>query len=129
MYFFGPIAPSQTGLNSTILDANGFNSVDITAYGSPAVTNTGGGMTFFAGPRDDPFFFDFFRYVDIVTPGDDTGDGQEEGSFLFPAGSGPGFASDSFAGTNVLSVVVEVPKSMVGSGDSVNMWVESKRKQ
>ncbi|MGB3606970.1 DUF4331 family protein [Psychroserpens sp.] len=114
MYFFGPIAPSQTGLNSTILDANGFNSVDITAYGSPAVTNTGGGMTFFAGPRDDPFYMDFAQYGEIIA-GNAT---------MFNT---PG--ADTFAGTNVLSVVVELPKSMVGSGDSVNMWVESKRKQ
>jgi hypothetical protein len=71
---------------------------------------------------------DFVRYTQIVTPGDDDGDGMEEGAFL-PAGTGEGFASDTFAGTNVLSIVVELPKSMVGNGDSVNLWVESKRKQ
>lgn len=129
MYFFGPVAPSQSGLNSTILASTATqNSVDITAYGSSAITETNGNMKFFAGPRDDPFYFDFFRYVDIVTPGDDDGDGEEEGAFL-PAGTGDGFASDSFAGTNVMSIVVELPKSMVGSGETVNFWVESKRKQ
>ncbi|MDG5492199.1 DUF4331 domain-containing protein [Psychroserpens sp. SPM9] len=128
MYFFGPIAPSQSGLNSTILaDTAIRNEVQITTGGS-AIVETNNGMSFFAGPRDDPFFMDFFRYVDIVTPGDDDGDGEEETAFL-PAGTGDGFASDSFAGTNVLSIVVELPKSMVGNGDSVNIWVETKRKQ
>lgn len=115
MYFFGPIAPSQGGLNSTILvDTSINNDVDITGYESNAIVETNNGMRFFAGPRDDPFFFDFFRFNDVL------------------AGNQPMFANpgtDSFAGTNVMSIVVELPKSMVGSGDSVNIWVESKRKQ
>ncbi|WP_435413036.1 DUF4331 family protein [Psychroserpens mesophilus] len=128
MYFFGPTAPTQTGLNSTIATTAATNSVDITSYGSSAIVESNNDMRFFAGPRDDPFFMDFVRYTQIVTPGDDDGDGMEEGAFL-PEGTGDGFASDTFAGTNVLSIVIELPKSMVGSGDSVNLWVESKRKQ
>ncbi|MCK8479516.1 DUF4331 family protein [Psychroserpens algicola] len=114
MYFFGPFAPTQTGLNSTIFSSDGFNTVDITPYGDAAIVENNNGMSFFAGPRDDPFFMDFARYGEIIA-GNET---------MF---SDPG--TDSFAGTNVLSVVVELPKSMVGSGDSVNIWVESKRKQ
>ncbi len=114
MYFFGPIAPSQTGLSSMVMDANGFNVVDITAYGSNAIVETNNNMRFFAGPRDDPFFMDFAQYGEIIAGN----------ASMF---NDPG--SDTFAGTNVLSVVVEVPKSMVGSGDSVNVWVETKRKQ
>lgn len=115
MYFFGPIAPSQPGLNSVILaDTAVQNEVDITAYGASAIIETNNGMSFFAGPRDDPFYFDFFRFGDIIA-GNET---------MF---SSPG--TDSFAGTNVMSIVVELPKAIVGSGDSVNIWVESKRKQ
>lgn len=115
MYFFGPAAPSQSGLNSTILaDTAMRNEVDITSYGANAIVATNNGMSFFAGPRDDPFFMDFARYGEIIA-GNET---------MF---NNPG--SDTFAGTNVLSVVVEVPKTMVGTGDSVNIWVESKRKQ
>ena len=117
MYFFGPIAPSQPGLNSVILaDTAIQNDVDITAYGANAIVETNNGMSFFAGPRDDPFFMDFFRFGDILTP--------DNGISSF---NSPG--TDSFAGTNVMSIVVELPKAMVGSGDSVNIWVESKRKQ
>jgi len=118
MYFFGPAAPSQSGLNSTILaDTATRNEVDITAYGSSAIIENNGGMSFFAGPRDDPFFMDFFRYGDII-PG--------VRNHLHPA---PGPDVWPLAGSNVMSIVVELPKSMVGSGDSVNLWVETKRKQ
>ncbi|OUS01987.1 molecular chaperone DnaK [Flavobacteriales bacterium 33_180_T64] len=114
MYFFGPFAPAQTGLNSTILSSNGFNTVDITPYGTNAIIETNNDMSFFAGPRDDPFFFDFTRYTEII-------------SGTATSFNNPG--NDTFEGTNALSVVVELPKAMVGSGDTVNVWVESKRKQ
>jgi hypothetical protein len=71
-------------------------------------------MKFFAGPRDDPFFFDLNQYKAIL------------------AGSATGFNSpgtDTFAGTNVLSTVIEVPKSMLGTSATINVWAETKQKQ
>ncbi len=116
MYFFGPVAPAQTGLNSTIQYTSTIGGVvDITPYGTNAKISTNGGMSFFAGPRDDPFFFDFAQYSAIIA-------GTATGGFNNPG-------ADTFAGTNVLSIVVEVPKSMIaGSGTTINTWVESKRK-
>jgi len=114
MYFFGPMAPSTPGLNSTILTTATQSMVDITPYGSNAITATNAGMTYFAGPRDDPFFMDFAQYGEIIA-GNAT------------AFNNPG--ADTFAGTNVMSIVVEVPKSAVGGSGSINTWVESKRKQ
>ena len=114
MYFFGPIAPSQTGLNSTISTTATQSVVDITPYGSNAIIANNAGMTFFAGPRDDPFFMDFAQFGAII------------------GGTATGFnnpGSDTFAGTNVMSIVVEVPKSMIGNSGTINTWVESKRKQ
>ncbi|MDD7887069.1 DUF4331 family protein [Flavivirga sp. 57AJ16] len=114
MYFFGPVAPSQVGITSVIeTSATVGGYVDITSYGSSANVATNGGMTFFAGPRDDPFFFDFAQYSAIL-------DGTATGF------NSPG--SDTFQGTNVLSIVVEVPKSMIGGSGTINTWVESKRK-
>ncbi len=114
MYFFGPVVPSQAGVTS-IVETSAVVSgiVDITSYGSSANIATNDGMTFFAGPRDDPFFFDFTQYSAII------------------GGTATGFNSpgaDTFAGTNVLSIVVEVPKSMIGGSGTINTWVESKRK-
>ncbi len=114
MYFFGPSVPETTGLNSTVLVANAKGNVDISQYGAPAVISEDNGMKFFAGPRDDPFFMDFARYGDIIA-GNET------------AFANPG--SDTFAGTNVMSIVVEVPKRALGNGGTINTWVESKRKQ
>ncbi len=115
MYFFGPFTPTSTGLNSTVNESAIIGEVMITPYDAIAITSTNSaGMKFFAGPRDDPFFMDFARYGEII------------------AGNASGFnspGSDTFAGTNVLSVVVEVPKSMIGSSGTINTWVEAKAKQ
>ena len=113
MYFFGPVVPSASGLNSTIITSASQSSVDITPYGMSAITATNSGMTFFAGPRDDPFFFDFAQYSSIIS--------GSASSFNNPG-------SDTFAGTNVMSIVVEVPKSMIGGTGTLNTWVETKRK-
>ena len=114
MYFYGPYSPSITGLNSTVSPAAIQSEVAITAYGSEPVIATNEGMTFFAGPRDDPFFMDFAQYGAII--------GGTASGFNNPG-------SDTFAGSNVLSIVVEVPKSMIGGSGTINTWVESKRKQ
>ena len=115
MYIFGPVVPGQTGLNSTIA-SNAINQVvvDITPYGQNANVASSGGIMAFAGPRDDPFFMDFNRYGAII--------GGMETEFANPG-------MDTFAGTNVMSVVVEVPKAMIGGSGTINTWVESKRKQ
>ena len=47
------------------------------------------------------------------------------------AGNASGFSdpgNDTFAGTNVMSIVVEVPKSLLGNSASLSTWVESKIK-
>lgn len=116
MYAIGPVAPSTPGLTSTIdaTDPMDIVFVDITPYGSQAKVNTKNGISVFAGPRDDPFFFDFAQYSEII------------------AGNASGFnnpGSDTFAGTNVMSIVVEVPKVMIGGSGTINTWVETKRKQ
>ncbi|MDY0779783.1 DUF4331 family protein [Tenacibaculum sp. IB213877] len=114
MYFFGPVAPNTTGLNSTIYTSQVAGEVAITPYGASAITANNAGMSFFAGPRDDPFFMDFARYGEII--------GGNATSFNNPG-------TDTFAGTNVLSIVVEVPKDMIGGSGTINTWVESKQKQ
>lgn len=113
MQVYGPVAPSATGTKSK-LEGNVTADVAVTAYGSAAVTGTGStGIKVFAGPRDDPFFFDLNKYKAIL------------------AGTASGFANpgtDTFAGTNVLSVVVEVPKSLIGATGNINVWLETKKK-
>jgi hypothetical protein len=115
MQVYGPASPSATGTKSK-LEGNVTTEVLVTAYGAAESTATGAtGIKVFAGPRDDPFFFDLNRYKEIL-------DGKA-GAFRSPG-------VDTFAGTNVLSVVVEVPKTLIGmgAGDNINVWLETKKK-
>lgn len=114
MYFFGPVAPGTTGTSSTIKTNAASGSVDISKYGQSPVIATKNGMKFFAGPRDDPFFFDLNQYKAIL--------GGTASGFNDPG-------TDTFAGTNVLSTIVEVPKTLLGTSSSINVWVETKQKQ
>jgi hypothetical protein len=114
MRVYGPVAPSATGLNSTVRTTGTMTEVAVTAYGSsPAIGTNANGIKAFAGPRDDPFYFDLVRFKEIL------------------AGSQTSFRSpgvDAFAGTNVMSIVVEVPKSLLGSATTINVWGETKSK-
>lgn len=111
---YGPVAPTQLGTSSTLVSESLSVSAAISAYNQSAVIGTGNGMKVFAGPRDDPFFMDFAQYGQII--------GGNATSFNDPG-------ADTFAGSNVMSVVVEVPKSMIGGSGSINTWVTSNRKQ
>ena len=114
IHFFGPVAPGTTGTTSTIKTAAEIGSVKISQYGQTPITSSQNGYKFFAGPRDDPFFFDLTKFKQIL------------------AGTATGFSNpgtDSFAGTNVLSLVVEVPKTSLNSTGTINIWGETKRKQ
>jgi Domain of unknown function (DUF4331) len=114
MYFFGPVAPGTAGISSTVKTTSPSGSVDISQYGAAPITATANGMKFFAGPRDDPFFFDLNKFKSIL------------------AGTSTGFSNpgtDTFAGTNVLSTIVEVPKTLLGNAATINVWAETKQKQ
>ena len=113
MVVYGPILPTTPGTKSK-LEGTASAEVVVTAYTGTPITGTGStGIKVFAGPRDDPFFFDLNRYKAIL------------------AGTAPGFnnpGTDTFAGTNVMSIVVEVPKTLVGGTGKINVWLETKKK-
>lgn len=115
MYFFGPVAPGTAGASSTIKTASPAGSVEISKYGQAPVIGTSNGMKFFAGPRDDPFFFDLNQFKAILA-------GTATGGFNNPG-------TDTFAGTNVLATIIELPKSMLGTSSTINVWAETKQKQ
>ena len=114
MVIYGPIAPSEKGTRSKL---EGSVSVDavVTAYGAaPTIGTSASGIKVFAGPRDDPFFFDLDQYKHIL-------DGTATGF------NNPG--TDKFAGTNVMSIVVELPKTLISSPlGKINVWLETKKK-
>jgi Domain of unknown function (DUF4331) len=113
MEFYGPVKPSQLGTVSK-LEGPMMASVEVTPYGASPKISTENGITVFAGPRDDPFFFDLDQFKKII------------------AGTATSFnnpGADTFAGTNVLSVVVEIPKSMLGGAGKLNVWLTTRTKQ
>lgn len=112
MQIYGPIAPSEKGTRSK-LEGSVTSSAIVTAYGASPTIGTVNGIKVFAGPRDDPFFFDLNQYKKIIA--------GTASSFNNPG-------TDTFAGTNVLSIVVEVPKTMLASTGKINVWLETKKK-
>ncbi len=115
MRVYGPVAVATPGTMSTVITSGPVTEVNVTSYstGSPVITTNSNGMSVFAGPRDDPFFFDLSRFKEII------------------AGTQTGFRNpgvDAFAGTNVMSIVIEVPKTMLGSATTINVWGETKSK-
>jgi hypothetical protein len=115
MKVYGPIKPSETGKRSKI-EGSATVEVGVTPYGggAPVTATSGNGIKVFAGPRDDPFYFDLNQFKKII------------------GGTATGFndpGMDTFAGTNVMSVVVEVPKSLLNAtNDKINVWLETKKK-
>lgn len=132
MYFSAPKAPNMVGTMSSITTNDGFTAVDISSGNTETVETTTGGMKIYAGARRDPFFLDFNRFNAIAS-----GSVAPEG-FLPPTE-----ASDFFENLNVLSVVAEVPNSLLGNAPAhvaaavgittlppaYNVWASTKRKQ
>ncbi|BDW91262.1 hypothetical protein MACH07_00940 [Flagellimonas marinaquae] len=127
MYFFGPTAPAQTGLNSEVYTDAALGDVEISSS-TAIVETTSDGVSLFAGPRQDPFFFDFFQFNAVISPELDSA----PNGFLPPEE-----AADTFDGANTMSIIVEIPNSMLGTPTATNAlglsvyktWVTTNRKQ
>jgi hypothetical protein len=124
MYFFGPVAPMQSGLNSEVLIDSPLGDVEIST--TTAITETtDSGVSLFAGPRQDPFFFDFFQFNAVIG-------GMAPNGF-----NSPDEAEDTFDGANTLSIAVEIPNALLGTPTGMNAlgvpvyktWVTSNQKQ
>ncbi len=94
-----------------------------TPYGkSPKVASIRGGGKVFVGPRDDPFFFDLPGFVQFKTQllGGSTDLGVLLGGFT---------GSDTFAGTNISSIVIELPNARLGGTDkTVGVWATTSKR-
>jgi hypothetical protein len=105
----------------TGLGANPITGTVTPAGSSPNVTTTGGIKTF-AGLRDDPFFFDLTAFKKFVA-----------GPYVPAAGlraAADGAPADTFAGTNVGFVVIELPiVALTGAANSntgvIKAWVST----
>jgi hypothetical protein len=123
----GPIAPPVLGaMRNTV------SSSTPTLTGNVAtVLGSASGMQLFAGPRQDPFYIDleqFFRILPdrkpVSGPLSQLPDTATASSFR-----APGSAVDILGGSgghpfNVLSIVIELPKSQLrgSAGDKIGIW-------
>jgi hypothetical protein len=107
----GPVAPETTGTTSRVIPGpalrGAFNEVI-----------SGDGMMAWAGPSDDPFFVDIFgdkSVTSVLNAAYGAALGMQIGS---PSEQSLAFsdpAMDDFAGFNLLSIVVQVPKAKIAS--------------
>jgi hypothetical protein len=124
MYFFGPVAPSQTGLTSEVLVDSPLGSVEI-SESSAIVETTDDGVKLFAGPRQDAFYFDFNQFNLVI------GGNAPEGFKDVDE------AVDTFDGSNTMAIAIEIPNSMLGTPTATNAlglevykaWITTNRKQ
>jgi hypothetical protein len=116
----GPMAPPVLGPNMNVV-------ADVAPTLSGPVNTVLGsstGLQVFAGPREDPFFLDLEQFLRILpdrrpsTGPLSTPDTATAGSFR-AAGS----AVDALKGSNVLSIVIEVPTSQLTAGGSAKLGV------
>ena len=112
----GPLAPPVPGAMENVV-------ADVT----PAVTGGLGtvlgsstGIQAFAGPRDDPFFIDLEAAFCILPDRKPEGGPLAQPCALTPSPSAPFYfrnpGTDYVEGFNVLSIVVELPSSMIENG-------------
>jgi hypothetical protein len=105
-----------------------------TGYGHTLRTSPilGGGHAF-AGPRDDPFFFDLVGFKHLkerLLAGSTTVGAAGDNANCALADDDPGAkllscftGTDTFAGTNISSIVLQVPNAMIGgTGHNVGIW-------
>jgi hypothetical protein len=82
-------------------------------------------ITAFAGAREDPFFFDLGRFFELLpdrgTPLTGMMPPADADQLQGASWNPPGRAQDFFKGLNVLAIVVELPRALLGGG-TVRVW-------
>jgi len=122
----GPEVPTRTGIQTV------WEKPDpvIGTINIPFTTSTG--IKVFAGAREDPFFFDleqFFKILpDRATPLTGTvvaNPDQPQATSFRPVGQ----AQDFLKGYNVLSIVFEMPKSLIqgASTSKIGIWATTSK--
>ncbi|MBC5801103.1 MAG: DUF4331 family protein [Candidatus Eremiobacteraeota bacterium] len=114
---YGPAAPSTQGTTATFV-----RQLGTAAYNTTVALPDG--IKFFAGPRRDPFYFDLTQFFKINP------DRNYKNQPNPPAPSAscfrpPGQAMNTLANFNVLSLIVEMPRSMLETAQNhgrINVW-------
>ena len=115
---YGPAAPAVTGARNTLLtSAATATGVFGTTFGSAT------GVLGYVGLRDDPFVFDFAQFTRILNGTQDLFRGVGTSFRGRPVRADGTSGVDIFAGFNVTSIAVSVPKTALrGATSKINVW-------
>jgi hypothetical protein len=118
----GPMAPPVQGAMNNIVSTD----APVITGAVNQVLGTSSGIQVFAGAREDPFFLDLEQFLRILPdrkpstgPPSQIPDSPTAGSFRSASS-----AVDALKGTNVLSIVIELPTSMLtqGGNPKIGVW-------
>lgn len=121
MRIVGPVPPARGGTESQIVQGPQLK-VRVSTDGRAYVGDRDG-VKAFAGVRDDPFFFDFVAFSQIIEL-------RKQGILDERVAFRPdGEAEDTFAGLNTYAIVVEIaPERLQGiSLDDLRVWATTSR--
>lgn len=111
-------APTTTGARNTLL-----TTAPVTTAPFGVIPTPGSGVTAFAGLRDDAFVFDFAQFTRILNGSQDLFRAVGTSFRGRPVRADGTSGVDIFAGFNLTSIAVQVPKASIqGTGPMVNIW-------
>ncbi|MEH2160248.1 MAG: DUF4331 domain-containing protein [Nostoc sp.] len=111
----GPSRPTTLGTESALLPVSWTGQLNQTfsAYN---------GMKFFVGTRKDPFFFDLEQFFKIIPDRNYSLQPNPSPPFQVLSFRPPGEAKDTLAPFNVHSIIVELPRKLLGK-DKIGAWM------
>ncbi|MCW5318497.1 DUF4331 domain-containing protein [Nostoc sp. KVJ3] len=111
----GPCRPTTVGTESALLPVSWTGQLNQTfaAYN---------GMKFFVGTRKDPFFFDLEQFFKIIPDRNYSLQPNPSPPFQVLSFRPPGQAKDTLAPFNVHSIIVELPRKLLGKG-KIGAWM------
>ncbi|GAC1500645.1 MAG: hypothetical protein NVS1B2_25360 [Vulcanimicrobiaceae bacterium] len=125
VFVYGPTAPSKVGVATTLVNGGFANGSGVINRPFTAAATSAGTTPFsvFAGARRDPAFFNASQFFNIFPDrnmGATAASCLSGGATPCPQGFTPaaaGASNDRFATSNVLSIVVELPKTALVAGN------------
>ncbi|NJO46133.1 MAG: DUF4331 domain-containing protein [Oscillatoriales cyanobacterium RM2_1_1] len=111
----GPEPPAKPGTETKLLKVTGTGSLN-------QEFSTRNGMKVFMGERKDPFFLDLEQFFKIIPDRNYLLQPNPAPPFTVLAFRPPGAAKDFFDPFNIHTIVVELPKTMLGRG-RIGAWI------
>ncbi|MEH1910001.1 MAG: DUF4331 domain-containing protein [Nostoc sp.] len=111
----GPSRPIIRGTDSALLPVSSTGPLNQTFSAS-------NGIKFFVGTRKDPFFFDLEQFFKIIPDRNYSLQPNPSPPFQVLSFRPPGQAQDTLAPFNVHSIIVELPRKLLGSG-KIGVWM------